>query len=354
MKKAEILNKWNKIFREARGNELGCDYSEKIAHTFEDHIVSLDNVDFGQQKFLSGDDIFQVKDQEGNSLLHQATKMKNVPLICYLITQGVDPNLRNNQGKTYLELDEMQELIGSLTSRAASTVNHDIARAPTLEPQIKSVIHCSDREFEVVLNAFLKKIRNDRKNTHILENINKEITEDGATLLHLAALNGQSFLVKELIERGADCLKTTANGITPLMSACMSNSNTVVQEIMKQDGYVNDTAADGNTALHAAVIAGKYGAVKLLLKNPDIDISIQNNIGETAADLCEDPQIKALIQAKEVHPIAMQVEEPQFELQSRKRSHSDSLSTEVERISPTTTRENISNDYKRDISSNYE
>ena len=42
--------------------------------------------------------------ENGNTFLHQAVNLRQLDIVCYMITKGVDANIRNDDGNTPLHL----------------------------------------------------------------------------------------------------------------------------------------------------------------------------------------------------------------------------------------------------------
>jgi ankyrin repeat protein len=79
MNKEETLQHWNNIIARAKGNELSFNYSEAISDEFEGDVATLE-IRHGEKKFIIGQDMFNVTDNEGNNLLHLAVKNNNLTL----------------------------------------------------------------------------------------------------------------------------------------------------------------------------------------------------------------------------------------------------------------------------------
>lgn len=84
-------------------------------------------------------------------------------------------------------------------------------------------------------------------------------------------------------------------GSTPLMQAIeFNNSLKMVETLLQHGAKINTKDFVGNTALHLAAIENRKDVIELLLAS-GADKAAVNAEGKKAADLSEDPQIKALL-----------------------------------------------------------
>jgi len=122
------------------------------------------------------------------------------------------------------------------------------------------------------------------------------------TALHLAAYNGNTTIVKELIDNGADItiLGSLFDGEflvqgTPLhMASHFGYVETMENLIQKDNIDVTDGTFDYFTALHAAVINGKINAIEFLLSK-GADIEAFNGASDTAVTIAsENGQLETL------------------------------------------------------------
>lgn len=98
----------------------------------------------------------------------------------------------------------------------------------------------------------------------------------GASLLHIAAKNGEVGLAKKLIDAGADVNAETTMGHTPLHRAAAKGHIDVVNILLDSDVInVNADSGDGTTPFHMAVIHGYFDIAKALLgKGANIDATL--------------------------------------------------------------------------------
>lgn len=110
--------------------------------------------------------------------------------------------------------------------------------------------------------------------------------EDLYTPMHRAAYSNHIQVVRYLLEKGADPLATTDTGWTPMHSAAKWNNCEIVELLLNTGTPVNTGSEGGLTALHvAAMSANCRQTLELLLMQPDIDLSLVSNNGDTAYDI---------------------------------------------------------------------
>jgi cytohesin len=105
--------------------------------------------------------------------------------------------------------------------------------------------------------------------------VNKVLTSDIRTALHVAAFHGHAALVKALIEAGADVNKLASPGtniggvlhnFTPVYLAAKKGHTHDVMELIKAGADVNQVSSSGFTPLNVAACNGHDGIVALLIQ----------------------------------------------------------------------------------------
>ncbi len=105
--------------------------------------------------------------------------------------------------------------------------------------------------------------------------VNKVLTVDKMTALHVAAHFGHAALVKALIEAGADVNKPASPGtkgdnplhdVTPVYLAAAKGHTHVVMELIKAGADVNQATSEGATPLYIAAYKGHEGIVVSLIQ----------------------------------------------------------------------------------------
>lgn len=88
---------------------------------------------------------------------------------------------------------------------------------------------------------------------------------DGATLLTLAARQGQAEAVRELLRRGADADRRGFSGLTPLCAAAMGGHDLIVQDLLRAGADPERWSAQGQGPLHLAAREGHVRVIRTLL-----------------------------------------------------------------------------------------
>jgi len=105
--------------------------------------------------------------------------------------------------------------------------------------------------------------------------------EQGATLLSLAARDGDFEACKELIKRGANVDQHGASGQTPLGAASFGGHALVVRELLRAGAAVDLPSRSGQWPLHLAASTGQQKVVRMLL-DAQADPAAYNQAGRHA------------------------------------------------------------------------
>jgi len=124
--------------------------------------------------------------------------------------------------------------------------------------------------------------------------------EGGATVLHRAALAGATDIAKAALKQGCDINSKTLMGRTPLHCALENNKPTVVDLLMQRNADPNAVTLGGMTPLHTGARAGSREAIEVLIKYKECLIDIENAERQTAIMLSKDPEIRKILEEKEV------------------------------------------------------
>ncbi|XP_062592667.1 putative ankyrin repeat protein RF_0381 [Saccostrea cucullata] len=185
--------------------------------------------------------LMEVKDNAGNTALHDACLGGNVGILSFLLRKGMDIN-------------------------ALTTIGNSVLHA--------SCIGAKYHVCEYLVNNF----------PHLLNIINKDgykcLHSSAAGALHLAASSGNINVVKLLKEKGVDIMSTGLNGKTVLHLSSMNSRKEMCKYILEHYPELKDTRdEDGHTALHDACEGGDVDTVSFLLDR-GFDINALTNTGK--------------------------------------------------------------------------
>ena len=253
-------------------------------------------------------------DEHGQNLLHHmiSTNFYTCVSLSFVISRGVDPNHPNLEGQTPLHLAAklalplvVKDLLANgavplfVDKNGASILVYAIAaHSVTVVAKVLEALKMtlqdarSDTSGSIVSTNGHSLFSSDAFNSiYEYESINQSHIERGKTVLHIAASNGDTEIVRLLLLYGASAEMTDAYGNTALYHAILGSrgcSNDTVSSchlLLKALSEKLPRNQDGETPLHLAAQQWKGDALRNLLKcfithhgcNPDV----QNARGET-------------------------------------------------------------------------
>jgi TPR repeat protein/ankyrin repeat protein len=114
-----------------------------------------------------------------------------------------------------------------------------------------------------------------RGNNH---NINAQAW-DGTTALYMATLLNQVDVVRELLNKGADCTIANQAGITPVQVSVLYDHDGILEMFAQNRANLNHIDASGNDLVHMAVRTESTAALNILKKvNIDLQRSNKDNL----------------------------------------------------------------------------
>ena len=168
--------------------------------------------------------------------LVKAVKFDDVGAVKKALAQGADPNATDNQGMPLIVL-------------AAREKSDKVAKA--LMADAKTDI--------------------------------EKLDPAGENAMMLAALNGDTDLVKALIDKGAEVNK---KGWAPLHYAAANGHDDIVKLLLDSSAYIDAGSPNGTTPLMMAARGNHISTVKVLL-DAGADSRIKNQLGLTALDFAK-------------------------------------------------------------------
>lgn len=98
--------------------------------------------------------------------------------------------------------------------------------------------------------------------------------------IHLAALQGNTQVIRQYIEAGSDLNQKDAYGSTPLIIAATFGKTEVARVLIEGGADLNAANNDGSTALHVAAFLCRTEIVEALLANGALE-GLKNRFGDT-------------------------------------------------------------------------
>jgi len=178
------------------------------------------------------EDLAEAKNKKGETPLHSAASGGQLEVVKFLVSKGVDINLKENNGATALHL--------------ACYYGHRDAVEWLID-------HGADKDVG---------------------------DGDGSTPIFWAVHGGHKNIVELLIARGSDVNSKDNNSITPLRIAVFRGNKEIIDLLIDKGAEVNAKNESGATPLHEACVSGNKDVVELLIRK-GTDIGIEDNSGNT-------------------------------------------------------------------------
>jgi ankyrin repeat protein/L-ascorbate metabolism protein UlaG (beta-lactamase superfamily) len=118
--------------------------------------------------------------------------------------------------------------------------------------------------------------------------------DEGMTALNIAAFNGNTEIVNELLERGADLSIGDIDGSQPIHCAAINGSIEVVELLRKKGASINDKDDNGATPLSFATGRRHIDLLRYLIEN-GADLNARDIDGMTALFLASTQEIAELL-----------------------------------------------------------
>ena len=122
-------------------------------------------------------------------------------------------------------------------------------------------------------------------------NINAECNDEGDTLLHIAAREGDVAIIRFLIAHGADVNERNVYCNTPLHIA---RNVAVIKLLISNGADVNGMGYEGLTVLHRAVCKNDSPSIKFLI-SLGVDVDVEDEYGNTPLHLARNIEIVKLL-----------------------------------------------------------
>ncbi len=196
----------------------------------------------------------ELRDIEGQSIIHYFVRTKNLKGIRQCITKGIPISVKDDNGKTPLDVafenlddEEFVEIAAELIMGGADEVATD---------------------FAYFQDAMLAR------------NVNSRF-DDGQTPLHLAAIYGHNAIAKYLLENNADTGVQDSSGATPLHEAVRYGNVEIAKALLNSGANVNARDNLGKTPVMLILPKDKTADIYKLLISFRADLTQKDMFGDT-------------------------------------------------------------------------
>lgn len=177
----------------------------------------------------------------------QATQRDQVQVVSNLLSRGFDPNTVNVNA---------EPAIFDAWDHGALKVLESLIRHPNTKLNVKN----SHGESLLMLVC----LKGNLKFSQLLIERQADINHPGWTPLHYAATNGNTKIVKMLLDESAYIDAESPNGTTPLMMAARYGSPEAVQLLIKEGADIHLKNQLGLSALNFAKDGGRPDSIKFI------------------------------------------------------------------------------------------
>ena len=120
---------------------------------------------------------------------------------------------------------------------------------------------------------------------------------DGATVIHIAAGNGNNEVINLLLNKDKTLINAVDNNgaDTPLHWAIMKNYDSTAELLLSQGASPTQVNSSSQTPLHYAAMYGNMNAVVLLVEKYNVDKNWQDADGLTAADWAKENEYNEIV-----------------------------------------------------------
>lgn len=243
--------------------------------------AKLGNQEIIQSLLDAGADV-NATDKEGKSVLVYSVLAKKVETAKFLISNGADASIRDDENRTALDYANALGLPYFIADVSIDNAGETDAYGNTYLHQscfngqsevVKVVLGKGEVDINAVNNdgetpLFVAVSRDNIYVSELLLNagaLPDKSTNEGFAPIHAAALNSNERMVELLIKHGADINCRDIDGETALIIAAGKGMNNVVSELIEKGADVNCSDDAEHTALYYATENGFNEIVELLL-----------------------------------------------------------------------------------------
>ena len=231
-----------------------------------------------------------LKEPVGDTAMHLATRKRDSELVKVLVEAGAQVDVQNEEGQTPLHLACLYgcaDIVRVLfLARATATISDKEDKAP--------IYLAAERGHTTIVEFLIDKFK-----ASVFERSN-----EGSTLMHIAAQNGHPATATALFERGVPLLMPNKFGERSIHTAAKAGHTSVLKAVIKKGESVNALTGENMSALHIAVEHGQSRAVETLLgygadvqmrggKNDETALHIAARIDEAKGERCTKQLVKS-------------------------------------------------------------
>ncbi|XP_052335294.1 uncharacterized protein LOC118357956 isoform X12 [Oncorhynchus keta] len=232
--------------------------------------------------------------ENGTTPLLDAVVQGHLQIAELLLKHGADPLLKNNDGQTAYSNTSEPCLIKLMeknipNNKRKALAGRSVERSGAGEP-IRPLRSVSEG---TVSRNIPGGSQSGRTVTPL--NILHRKSCYGETLLHIAAIQGDTQGVRDMLSQGLDVNMPDNAGWTPLHEAVSHGHYEISKHLIQAGALVNCTGENGTTPLLDAVVQGHLQIAELLLKH-GADPLLKTNNGQTAYSNTTEPSLIKLLE----------------------------------------------------------
>jgi serine/threonine-protein phosphatase 6 regulatory ankyrin repeat subunit B len=215
------------------------------------------------------EELLNVTDMFGYSALHDAAWGGNTELFAFLLEKGLDINCKANNGKTVLH---------------ACCMNGKVDMCKSLVKKNNDLLSVKDNNGYTVLHDAAKSNSKELLEYLLSKGLQvNELTQLGKTLLHVACMENNVFMVDYLAVRYPQLLEVVDySSNNALHDAAWGGMVELLEYLVSRGLDVNATRKDGKTILHMCCMNGKLKMTAHIIDNYPSLLFVRDQDGYTA------------------------------------------------------------------------
>lgn len=196
----------------------------------------------------------EIRDENGQSVVHYFVKTKNLKGIQYCIKKGIPISVKDDNNMTPLDIafknieeENMIDIAAELIKGGAEEV---------------------DSDFSYFQDALSNR------------NINMRF-DDGQTPLHIAAILGHKSVARYLLENNAETFVQDSSGATPLHEAVRYGNSEIIQALLNSGANINAKDNLGKTPIMLIMPQDKINEIYSIFQRFHADLNEKDMYGDT-------------------------------------------------------------------------